>query len=60
MKNDNIKFEQLPIAIGEDERTNYLVVVEVQNGHPRNTFLVSLHNFLFWDEKMKHYVINAN
>lgn len=60
MKNEKIKFEQLPVAIGEDERTNYLVVIEIHNGHPISTFLVSLHNFLFWDEDMKFYVINQN
>jgi hypothetical protein len=61
MKNANIKFEQHSIALGGDDcRTNHLVVIEIQNGKPINTYLVNLYNFLFWDEKMLYYVINQN
>jgi hypothetical protein len=61
MKKEIIKFEQLPIALGgDDNRTNFLVVIETQNGKPINTYLVNLYNFLFWDEKMPYYVINQN
>lgn len=60
MKNDTIRFEQRPITFGCDNRTNYMVIVETINDEPQNTYLVCLHNFLFWDEKMKYYVINKN
>lgn len=60
MKQDDIKFEQLAVAFGSENRTNHLIIIETINDEPVNTFIVCLHNFLFWDEKMKYYVINQN
>ena len=60
MKNKNIKFEQLPLAVGVDNRTNYFVIVETINEVPVNTYIVCLNNYLFYDEKMRYYVVNQN
>jgi hypothetical protein len=60
MKKGNIKIEQLPIAFGCDNRTNYLVIVETINDEPQHTYLVCLHNFLFYNKYMPYYVINQN
>ena len=60
MKNKNIKFEQLPLAVGVDNRTNYFVIVETINEVPVNTYIVCMHNYLFYDEKMRYYVVNQN
>jgi hypothetical protein len=60
MKEENIKLEQQSIAFGDDYRTNYLIIVETKNGEPINTYLVCLHNFLFYHETMPYYVINQN
>jgi hypothetical protein len=60
MKTDSIKIEQRTIAIGDDSRTNYLIIVETCNDIPMNTYIVSLHDFLFYNPKMKYYVINQN
>ena len=60
MNNKNIKFEQLPLAIGCDNRTNYLVIVEIVDNEPKNTYIVCLNNYLFYDEKMRYYVVNKN
>ena len=60
MNNKNIKFEQLPLSTGCDNRTNYMIIVETLNDEPINTYIVCLNNYLFYDEKMKYYVINQN
>lgn len=60
MKEGSIKFEQRPLTIGCDSRTNYLIIVETINDEPQNTYLVCLYNFLFYDETMPYYVINQN
>ena len=60
MKTDGIKIEQRSIAIGEDSRTNYLIIVETFNDIPLNTYIVNFHDFLFYDPQMKYYVINQN
>jgi hypothetical protein len=60
MKNANIKIEQRSIAIGEDSRTNYLIIIETNNDIPVNTYIVCLHNFLFYNPEMKYYVVNQN
>ena len=60
MKNKNIKFEQLSLSVGCDNRTNYMIIVETINDVPINTYIVCLNNYLFYDEKMQYYVINQN
>jgi len=60
MKDATIKFEQRPIAIGEDSRTNYLIIIETCNDKPLNIYIVCLHNFLFYNPEMKYYVVNQN
>ena len=60
MKSINIKIEQQTITLGDENRTNYLIIVETLNDQPLNTYLVCMHNFLFFDETMIYYVINNN
>ena len=60
MNKSTIKFEQIAIAFGTENRTNHLIIVETLNDEPINTYIVCLNNFLFWDEKMKYYVVNPN
>ena len=57
---NKIKFEQLPITLGCENRTNYMIIVETVNDEPLHTYLVSLHGFQFYDEKMLYYVLNQN
>jgi hypothetical protein len=60
MKKSNIKIEQQPISLGEENSKNYLIIVETLNGEPLNTYLVLMDNFQFYDETMPFYVINRN
>ncbi len=60
MKKDNIKIEQRSIAFGDDSRTNFLIIVETLNDQPLNTYIVSLHDYLFYNPQMKYYVVNQN
>jgi hypothetical protein len=60
MKKENIKIEQQSISLGCDNRTNYIIVIETINDEPINTYIVNLHDFLFYDEKMQYYVVNQN
>jgi hypothetical protein len=61
MKKGNIKIEQQSFFLGGcDNRTNYMIIVETINDVPQNTYIVNLHNFLFYNEKMLFYVINQN
>ena len=61
MKNKTIKFKQQSLSLGGcDNRTNYMIIVETINDQPMNTYIVCLHNYVFYDEKMQHYVINKN
>ena len=59
MKNE-LKIEQQAIALGNDSRTNFLILIETINDVPINTYIVRLHDFQFYNEKMLFYVINKN
>lgn len=60
MKKGDIKIEQQSLSLGCDNRTNYMIIVETINDLPMNTYIVCLHDYLFYDEKMPFYVINQN
>ena len=61
MKKENIKIEQQTISLGVcDDRTNYIIVIEILNDVPQHTYIVCLHDFLFYHERMPFYVINQN
>ena len=61
MNKGDIKIEQQSLSLGGcDNRTNYIIIIETLNDAPQNTYIVNLHDFLFYHEKMPFYVINQN
>ena len=60
MKTEDIKIEQRPLTIGCDNRTNYMIIIETVNDEPLHTYIVCLHDFLFYNPQMKYYVVNQN
>ena len=55
-----IEILQQHINVGSDDNTNYLVIVETVDNIPQRSYVVCMHNFIFYHETMPFYVINQN
>jgi hypothetical protein len=62
MNNGKIKILQQQISINFDYEylKNYLIIIETIDFIPQRTYLVYMHDFIYYDENMPFYVINRN
>ena len=62
MNNGKIKIlqKQISINFGFEYLKNYMIIIETIDFIPQRTYLVDMHDFIYYDENMPFYVINRN
>lgn len=60
--NKKIQIIQKHLCINYDYEysVNYLIIIEMVDYVPQRVYLVNMHNFSYYNENMRYYVINQN